>query len=282
MTGVRVVTDSTCDLPEDLLEELGITMVPLTVIIDGEEFLDRKDLSSEDFYRMMAGSQKLPTTAAPGEGPFATVFRKLAEEGAEGVLCVNLSYALSATGQAAVKAAESVKGEIPVRCIDSRSLTGGLGSIAINAAKAAAEGASLEALAELAETQAQRTRLFGALNTLENLKRSGRVSGAKAMFGNILAIKPIVDVSTGEVLEAAKPRTRRRAFEWLRDRLLKDQPISDLYLGHGNANDFDLLLQTLGDAMDISGARIGGIGPVIGTHAGGGVVGVTYTTDAPI
>ena len=282
MTGVRIVTDSTCDLPDDLLEELGITMVPLTVIIDGEEFVDRKDLPSEDFYRMMADSQTLPTTAAPGEGPFVTIFRKLAEEGAEGVLCVNLSYALSATGQAAVKAAESVKGEIPVHCVDSRSLTGGLGSIAINAAKAAAEGASLEELAELAETQAQRTRLFGALNTLENLKRSGRVSGAKAIFGNILAIKPIVDVSTGEVLEAAKPRTRRRAFEWLRDRLLKDQPISDLYLGHGNATDFDLLLQTLSDAMDISDARLGGIGPVIGTHAGEGVVGITYTTDAPI
>lgn len=282
MTGVRIVTDSTCDLPDDLLKELAITMVPLTVIIDGEEFIDRKELSSNDFYRMMANSSKLPTTAAPGEGPFATAFRKLAEEGADGVLCVNLSYALSATGQAAVKAAETVKDEIEVRCVDSRSLTGGLGSIAINAAKASAEGASLEELVDLAETQARRTRLFGALNTLENLKRSGRVSGAKAMFGNILAIKPIVDASTGEVLEAAKPRTRRRAFEWLRDRLLKDQPISDLYLGHGGASDFDVLLEILGSAMDISGARRGDIGPVIGTHAGPGIVGITYTTDAPI
>lgn len=282
MTGVRIVTDSTCDLPDDLLNELGITMVPLTVIIDGEEFIDRKELSSADFYRMMGDSNKLPSTAAPGEGPFVTAFHKLAEEGADGVLCVNLSYALSATGQSAVKAAETVKDKIDVRCVDSRSLTGGLGSIAINAAKAAAEGASLEELVDLAETQAHRTRLFGALNTLENLKRSGRVSGAKAMFGNILAIKPIVDASTGEVLEAAKPRTRRRAFEWLRDRLLRDQPISDLYLGHGGASDFDLLLEILGSAMDISGARRGDIGPVIGTHAGKGIVGITYTTDSPI
>ena len=282
MSSVRVVTDSTCDLNEDLLKELGITMVPLTIIFDEQEFVDRTELSSQDFYQKMAESETLPTTAAPGPGPFVDVFRQLAANGAEGILCVNISHALSATGQAAMNAAEAVSGEIEVRCVDSCSLTGGLGGIAINAAKAAAEGAPLAEVAELAERQAARTRLFGALNTLENLKRSGRVSGAKAMFGNILAIKPIVDVSTGEVLEAAKPRTRRRAFEWIRDRLVKDSPISDLYLGHGAAKDFNLLLEILGDAVDVSQARLGDVGPVIGTHAGEGVVGVSYTTDAPI
>ena len=282
MSSVRIVTDSTCDLNEELLKELGITMVPLTVIFDGKEFVDGTELSSQDFYQKMAESESLPTTAAPGPGPFVDVFRQLAANGAEGILCVNISHKLSATGQAAINAAEVVSGEIEVRCVDSRSLTGGLGGIAINAAQAATEGAALAEVAELAERQAERTRLFGALNTLENLKRSGRVSGAKAMFGNILAIKPIVDVSTGEVLEAAKPRTRRRAFEWIRDRLRKDAPVSDLYLGHGAARDFDLLLEVLGDAVDVSQARLGDVGPVIGTHAGEGVVGVAYTTDAPI
>ncbi len=280
MSNIRVVTDSTCDLPDDLLEEFGITMVPLTVIFGDQEYLDGRDLSSADFYRKMAESPELPTTAAPGEGPFIEIFRRLASEGASGVLCVNISHALSATGQVAVKAAESVKDEIEVRCVDSRSLTGGLGSIAINAAKAAAAGADLAEVVSLATDLTERTRLYGALNTLDNLKRSGRVSGAKAMFGNVLAIKPIVDVSTGVVLEAAKPRTRRRAFEWIRNRLLKDSPISDLYLGHGQAQDFDLLLGILGDSLDISNARIGDIGPVIGTHAGQGIVGVTYTTNA--
>lgn len=276
MSTVHIVTDSACDLEESVTEELGITVVPLIVTFGETPLVDREDLTPQDFYSRMTAAEELPTTAAPSPGGFETAFRALAAEGATGILCVNLSYELSATGQSARTAAGAVADVIEVRCVDSRSLTSGLGSIVLDAARAAGDGASLDELVATCEDLAERTRMFGAIDTMENLRKGGRVGGAKAMVGTMLSIKPIVDVSTGRVEEAARTRTRRRSFAWLRDRILADEPVSHLCVSHGDASDVDDFLALLGDAIDIDRVRTGWIGPVIGTHAGRGVIGVTY------
>lgn len=276
MSSIRIVTDSACDLEEAVTEQWGITVVPLIITFGDTPLVDRAELAPQDFYERMAAAAELPTTAAPSPGNFEEVFRSLAAEGAEGILCVNLSYELSATGQSARTAADAVADLVEVRCVDSRSLTSGLGSVVLEAAQAAEAGTGLDEIAAMCEDLAERTRMFGAIDTMENLRKGGRVGGAKAMVGTMLSIKPIVDVSTGRVEEAARTRTRRRSFIWLRDRVLADEPVTHLCVGHGNAADVDDFLELLGEAVDVDRIRTGWIGPVIGTHAGQGVLGVTY------
>ena len=276
MSSIRIVTDSASDLTDELTDQWGISVIPLIITFGEEPLVDRAELKPEDFYARMSGAEELPTTAAPSPGHFEETFRALAADGATGIVCVNLSYELSATGPAAVTAAESVADLIDVRCVDSRSLTSGLGSIVLEAAAAAAGGGSLDDIEALCADMAERTRMFGAIDTMENLRKGGRVGGAKAMVGSMLSIKPIVDVSSGRVEEAARTRTRRRSFAWLRDRILADEPVTHLCVGHGAAGDMDDFLALLGESIDLERVRTGWIGPVIGTHAGQGVIGVTY------
>ena len=276
MSSVRIVTDSACDLDEALTDRWGITVVPLIITFGDTPLTDREELTPEGFYARMAEAEELPTTAAPSPGRFEQAFRSLAAEGAPGIVCINISHELSATGPAACSAAETVAAVVDVRCVDSRSITSGLGSIVLEAAQAAAAGAGLDDIEALAEDMAGRTRMFGAIDTMENLHKGGRVGGAKAMLGTMLSIKPIVDVSTGRVEEAARTRTRRRSFVWLRDRILADEPVTHLCVGHGAAGDVEDFLALLGEDIDPDRIRTGWIGPVIGTHAGQGVIGVTY------
>ncbi|MGZ4717440.1 MAG: DegV family protein, partial [Acidimicrobiales bacterium] len=144
MAGVRIVSDSACDLSKDEASELGIEVVPLKIRFGDKEFTDREDLSVAEFYRRMSETDALPETSAPAPGAFEHVFRKLAGEGADAVVCINLSGALSATIESARNAARALEGEIDVRVIDSRTLTAGLGTIVLEAAKAARGGSSVD------------------------------------------------------------------------------------------------------------------------------------------
>ena len=177
----------------------------------------------EAFYEKMAVTDLLPSTAAPAPGAFEEAFRKAAADGGS-VVCINLSSKLSATMQSAENAVRAVDGDIDVRVVDSRSITAGLGSQVEAAAKAASDGASADEIVDLVEDLRARTHIFGALDTLDNLKKGGRIGGAQAMLGTMLSIKPIVDISTGEVEEAAKQRTRRKAMAWLRDKVFATAP----------------------------------------------------------
>jgi DegV family protein with EDD domain len=275
MAGVRIVTDSSCDLTEQDTDELGIEIVPLSIRFGSEEYTDGRDLSVEDFYKKMAATDALPETAAPAPGAFEQAFRNAAEGGADGILCLNLSSQLSATMQSAQNAAKAFDA-IPVRVMDSRSITSGLGTQVLLAARAAADGADLDTVTALVEGLIPRTRVFGALNTLDNLKKGGRIGGAKALMGSVLSIKPLVDISTGAVEEAGKARTRRKAFQWLIDRIRADGAVEELAIMHGEARDIGDLLDLLAPDHPIDSIRVGKIGPVIGTHGGSELVGATW------
>jgi DegV family protein with EDD domain len=276
MAGVRIVTDSACDLGEDEVKNLGIEVVPLTIRFGDEEYVDRVELSTHEFYEKLAAASDVPQTAAPAPGAFSAAFRKLHAEGASDVVCINLSSGLSATMQAAQNGATAVADDISVRVVDSRSITGGLGTIVIRAAEAAAEGATADQVVAIAEDLARRQRIYGALDTLENLKKGGRIGGAQALLGSMLSIKPLVDLSSGEVKEAGKTRTRKKAFAWLRDEVVKAGPIENLRVIHGEAPDIDELVTMLGEVVDLGDVPIGFIGPVIGVHGGPRVVGVAF------
>lgn len=279
---VRLVTDSSCDLDTSETDELGIEVVPLSIRFGDEEYTDRFELSAEAFYAKMAASESLPETAAPSPGAFEQAFRRQAEAGADAIVCVTLSSKLSATIQAAENAAKGLADELDVdiRVIDSLSISTGLGTVVRRLAKAAAEGEDAHALASLAEDIIARTHVVGTLDTLENLKKGGRIGAAQALLGSLLSIKPLVDISTGEVAEAGKARTRRRGLEWLRDQVLERPAVEDLCLVHGGAPDVDTVVEMLAPHYSRDDISIGYIGAVIGTHGGPRVVGATWVDPA--
>jgi DegV family protein with EDD domain len=276
MTGVHIVTDSSCDLNEIETTTNSIGVVPLSIRFGDEEFIDREELSADAFYAKMASTGLLPETAAPSPGRFEQAFRGAAAVGANAVVCINLSGELSATVQSARNAATAVAGDIDVRVIDSRSLTGGLGTMVLEAAAAARNGADVDAVVALVESMIPRTEIYGGLDTLENLKKGGRIGSAKALLGSMLSVKPIIHIADGAVEEAGKQRTRKRALEWMRDQLFAEGTVEKLSILHGQAPDIDAFLDMISERYPREQIRLGTIGAVIGTHGGPGVIGMCY------
>jgi len=275
---VRIVTDSSADLSTDEVARLGIEVVPLSIRFGDEEFTDGVDLSVEQFYEKLASSADLPETAAPAPGAFEAAFRRQAEAGADAVVCINLSSGLSATYQSAQTAASA--SDLDVRVLDSRSITAGLGTQVTLAAEAAAGGASADDVVALVEGLVSRTHVMGALDTLDNLKKGGRIGGAQALLGSLLSIKPLLDISSGEVAEAGKARTRRKALEWLRDQIFALPVVEHLCVAHGMAPDLDDMLALLAPRYPADTIRVTTIGPTIGTHGGPRVMGLTWVDPA--
>src|SRR5258706_11887716 len=280
MPGVRVVTDSSCDLPESLVAEHGITIVPLTIRFGAQELVDRRDLTPSEFWARCGTSPVLPEAAAPSPGAFEAAFRAAKESGAEGVVCVNLSSKLSATIQAAAQAAKAVDVDIPVRVIDSLSVSMGLGLQVLRAARMAAEGKGLDDVAGAIADFIPRTVVYAALDTLENLKKGGRIGGAQAFIGSLLSVKPVIEVREGEVHAESKQRTRGRAISYLVEKVRDAGAIEDIALVHGQAPDLDEFVDAVAEVVDRDRIVVGDIGAVIGTHAGPRAIGVAMIKGA--
>ena len=272
---IRVVTDSSCDLPQSLVDALRIEIVPLTIRFGDEELVDRDELDTDEFWHRLEHVKALPETAAPSAGAFEAKFRELLARGATGIVCINLSSHLSATMQAAQVAAAAVARDIPVQVIDSQSASMGLGNLCLTAARRAADGDSLESIVNETVNRRDRTKLFATLDTLEFLKRGGRVGNARALLGTVLSIKPVIEVREGIVEEAGKVRTRSKALRLLAAKASEGK-IEHLAVLHGNAPDLDELLVLLEPAFPRDDIITGVVGPVIGTHAGPRVIGVTF------
>ncbi|HUR18458.1 MAG TPA: DegV family protein [Acidimicrobiales bacterium] len=273
---IRVVSDSACDLSIEMATEHHVDVVPLTVRFGDEEYVDRRDLSPAQFWQHLSSSTVLPETAAPSPGAFEEAFRAAAGAGSAGVVCVTISSALSATFQAAQLAAQNVASTLPVQVVDSRAVTMAQGNVVLRAARAAAEGASLEGVAAAARELVPRTRTYAALDTLENLKKGGRIGAAQALLGSMLSIKPIIQVADGKVEPESRQRTRGRSLRYLAEKVRQALPVSDVAVMHGAAPDVGVLIDLLSEFHAHDQILVGDVGAVIGTHAGPGVVGVTF------
>ena len=276
MTAIKVVADSACDLPPDVVKKFGISIVPLTIRFGEEEFVDGRDLTPTEFWSKLASSSKPPETAAPSPGAFQQAFDAAAEAGHDGVVCFNLSSAFSATYQSACTAAEAVADRFPVRVVDTRTVTLGEGMIALAAARMAEEGKGLDEVARASEQIALHTRTYGALDNLEALRRGGRIGGAKALLGSLLSVKPIIEVRDGVVEAESRQRTRARSLQYLVDKVHQHGEIENLAVLHGDAPDLDHFLEMLGNVFPREEVVVGSIGPVIGTHVGPGTMGVSF------
>ena len=277
---VRIVTDSSCDLPQGMADALGIRIVPLSVRFGDTEYIDRTTITAAEFWSKCAASPTLPETAAPSPGQFEETYRSLAAEGATAIVVVSLSSDLSATMQSAELAARAVAPGIDVRIVDSRNASMGLGLTVLACAELAATGASVDEVVARAQSVIPRTRVCAALDTLDNLKKGGRIGGAKAMLATVMSIKPLISITNGLVAEAGKQRTRSKALAHLVD-ILRNQevPIERLSVLNAQCSDVDAFVAMVKEVYS-GEIIIGDIGAVIGTHAGQGTIGIVFLLSA--
>ena len=276
---VRIVTDSASDLPQSLCDELSIDVVPLSIRFGDEEFVDRVELTTDAFWRKIAGTQQLPETAAPSVGAFEETFRRLGDDGADGIICVNLSAAMSATMQSAQVAAKALDGICPTEVFDSKTVSMAQGDLVLHAARRAKEGADIDTILAELEDRRGRLKLLATLDTLEYLRKGGRIGGAQAMLGSMLSIKPVITVADGIVQPVGKVRTRSKALRFIADRLTPGT-VEQVYVLHAAAPDIDEFLALLEPIVPRSEIMVEQIGPVVGVHAGPRVIAIGWVESA--
>jgi DegV family protein with EDD domain len=271
---VRIVTDSTCDLTTELAEKLGITVVPLFVHFGGETYRDKIDLTTEDFYLKLAEGKTLPTTSAPSPLNFTEVYKKLAKETDE-ILTITISSKLSATYQVAIKGREQYKGNCRVEIIDSLTAIAGLGLIVIAAAKAAQAGCSLEDVIDVTRSSMRRVDFRIAFDTLEYLKRGGRIGTAQAFLGSALKVNPILTIKDGIAEGVARMRSRAKAVDYLYDFALSFDHIEEMAVEDANTpEEVESLIERLNFKFPREQIHRLKISPVIGTNVGPHVIGL--------
>jgi len=275
---IKIVTDSTCDLPQEVIEKLQISVVPCYINFPDKSYLDGVELSRKEFYEMLPNYNPPPTTSAPAIGTFAKLYKELLDGGATQVLSIHISSVLSGIHNVAFLAAEAI-GDQLVKTFDGGQLSLGTGLIVEAAAKAAKEGKSLDEILLLIQDLAKRTYTFAAANTLIYLQRSGRVSQAKAVLGSLLQIKPILGMNQGKITTTAA-RSFSGSISHLMNTLKSLGPLEKISLVHTNAPDkIDHLLEEIRKYQpDVPVDFRMDVTPVLGSHLGPGVFGFVAVT----
>jgi DegV family protein with EDD domain len=269
---IHIVTDSTSDLPPDIVRELNITVIPVHVIFGEESFDDGVTITRAEFYRRLKTTKVLPTTSTPSIGEFAEVYQRVGGE----IVSIHVAAKWSSLLEVARLGAELATGA-QVTLFDSGKLAMGLGWQVILAARAAQHGHSATEIGQLLQTAKHRVRLFAALDTLEFLRRSGRVNSFLARFGQLLSIKPIIDVGDGEVSMVDRVRTRRAAIDRLREITYQLGPLESLAVLHTSnyatartlADEFAATIPNLREPIIVCEATT-----AVGTHVGPNGLGI--------
>jgi DegV family protein with EDD domain len=274
LSGVAIVTDSASDLPADLAAQLGITVVPLLVTFGHETFHAGVDLTMHAFYdRLLAPDAPFPTTAACSPADFQAAFQRRFDEGADGVVCITVGGKLSATLKSA-QLARTALADREIHVVDSNTAAASLMILAELASEAAATGASGAEIAELVERRKADSRLFFVVDTLEYLRRGGRINAAQAAIGSVLSVKPIITIDDGVVETVDKPRTFGKARARLLE-LLTERPVERLVVIHTRAPGVEGFAQELAAAAGVPLERVETvlIGPSVAPHVGPGAYG---------
>lgn len=281
MARIALITDSTASLPPELARRYNIHVIPTYVIIGGKTFLDGVDLAPGEFYRLLQEAETLPTTSQPSVGDFVELYTKLSQE-AEDILSIHLSDQLSATMSSAL-AARKEMGAVPIHVIDSRSASMGLGFIVLAAARAVEEGKGLPQVIEAIESLIPRMNVIFMVDTLEYLRRGGRIGGASALLGSILSIKPILYLKDGrvEVLEKVrtKSRAKERLLEIVAERLGSAKGIHVAILHADALEEAQVLEDQIVRQFEPVELYVDELNPVVGTHVGPGTIGLVFYSE---
>lgn len=273
---VKIVTDGVSDIPLEIAEELGITIVPLYVRFGNETYRGRVDLSTEEFYRKLVTSRTFPTTAAPSPGDFTRVYDKLAEETDE-ILSIHVTSKLSAVYDAALRGKERMKSKrkCQVEIIDSKSAIMAQGLMVIAAAKEAHNGANIDQVINAVKEVIPKAHIRMCFDTLEYLRRGGRIGRAQALLGSMLRINPILGMKDGEAFPVGRERSRSKAIEALYNFAKSFSSIQGLAVEHATTpEDAEALAQHLDPVFPRERIYISKVSPVVGAHVGPHVIGI--------
>lgn len=283
-TNVAIVIDSTANLPDNLVTEYQIHVVPQIVNWEGKSLLDGIDIQTEAFYAKLSQSKSIPTTSQPSAGEFLEHFKRVAET-AESIVGIFISEHLSGTLSSARTAAEMM-GDYPIEIVDSRSASMGLGLIALAAARAAAAGKDYKEVAAIARSIVPHIRVLFVVDTLEYLHRGGRIGGAKRLIGSVLSIKPVLHLEEGKIEPLASIRTKKKAVEHMlevaRQDMANQKQVHTAVLHAAAPSDAQKLEQTIHEIIQPVEVVNGALSPVIGTHVGPGTLGVAYYAESEI
>jgi DegV family protein with EDD domain len=258
---VKIVTDSTADLPDELVKELGIAVVPVYVRFGEEVLRDRVDISEDEFYERLTHDPVHPNTTQPTPQDFVDVYQKLAKE-ADGIVSIHLTTKLSGTYNSALMAKDMLKGGCPVEVVDAETLSMALGLVVIAAATAAKAGKSMDKIVEGVKQAVPKMHLLFLLDTLEYLKKGGRIGKAKALLGSVLNLKPMITVKDGELVPAGQARTRAKGIDKLFEYVKNAGDIQDLAIVYNTTPDeAQNLAERIGSVFDREKIRMARIGP---------------------
>ena len=276
---VKIVTDSTSDLPDDLAKQLDITVVPLNVNFDDVVYKDGIDITEDAFYEKLITSVKLPTTSQPSVGDFLSVYQALSNDGHE-IVSIHVSDKLSGTYNSATQAKEALPNSAQVHIIDSQQVSMSLGLIAQHAAEMVQAGDSYQQVIDGVNSCLPHTFVFALLDTLEYLQKGGRIGKAQAFFGSLLRVKPIITSKDGEVHPLERVRTRAQGIQKVQEIVRKLSTLRRLSIMHSTTlADAESLAQQFNDLLPIDDIIVSRFGSVLGTHAGPGALGVAVMSD---
>jgi DegV family protein with EDD domain len=276
---VAIVTDSVADLPPQVAEEFGITVVPLVVRFGTDLYQDGLDLTPDQFYGKLRTSKDLPATSVPTPTAFADVYNKLAEKTNE-IVVISLTSKLSATYQVALQAVGLMKKRCRVEVMDSQWAVMAQGFIAIAAAKAARAGASLDEVLDVARNTIRRVDMYAAFDTLEYLQRGGRIGKAQAFLGSLLKVNPIIGLRDGEVYPVARERSRAKAIDHLYNFAISFGNVEGLAVEYATDSDeANRLMKSLRSKYPQIPIYLCRASPVIGTHTGPGLILISLVGD---
>jgi len=276
---VRVVTDSVADLPSQVVRELGITVIPLLVRFGERLYRDGIDLTADEFYNMLARSKTFPVTSVPSPAAFAEAYDKLAGETDE-ILAIIVSSRLSGTYEVALQSVGLMKRKCRVEVVDSRWATMALGFIVMKAARAANAGAKLDEVIELARKTIPRVDFHAAVDTLEYLRRGGRIGKAQAFLGSMLKINPIITLRDGVIEPAGRTRSRAKAIDRLYEFAKSYSYIEEMAVENTACpDDAEALVKRLSSIFPKERIYQSKMTPAIGTHTGPGLLLVAILGD---
>ena len=275
---VRVVTDSTADLPPALAQELGITVVPLNVHFGAEVYRDGVDISPDQFYAMLVSSPNLPTTSQPSVGDFLETYESLRED-SDGIVSIHVSGKLSGTLNSAEQARQQLQGDTRVETVDSLQASLGLAMVVIAAARAAQSGGDVDEVLRAAREATVRAGFFGLLDTLRYLEKGGRIGKAQAFVGSLLQVKPLLTIRDGEAHPLERARNRARGTRRLYEIAREHAPLADLAVAYTTTpNEAHYLAERLRPLHPTGDVFVSQLGPVVGTYLGPQVLGVALLT----
>ena len=275
---VKIVTDSTADLPPDLAESLGISVIPLNVHFGTDVFKDGIDIKPDEFYQRLTSGAQLPTTSQPNVGEFLSLYNDLAKSNEE-IVSVHISDKLSGTLNSARQAKDQYEGSTRIETVDSKHGSMGLGLIAVRASKVAKNGGSVDDVVNAINQSIDSVKFFALLDTLEYLQKGGRIGKARAFMGNLLKLKPILSTKEGEVFPFERARSRTKGVDRIFSLVQEGLPVSDLAVFYSTTkSEAEDLAARLNPFISSGEIIMSQIGPVVGTHAGPGVLGVAFNS----